>query len=309
MRSLGSRGWVGLLTAVLTGAAGPALGAQGPAAGRDTVLTFRYGDRSRDYLVHVPPRGASGAPVVLLLHGRLGTGRRTLEQARAAPAADAAGVVVVAPDGVRRSWADGRGATPADKAGVDDAGYLAAVLDDVTRRLGTDPTRRYALGMSNGGFMAQRLACEHAERIAAIGVVVATVSEALAARCAPSAPVGVLMMLGTADPLVPFAGGQTDRGALLSGEASAAQWRRWNGCPDAVATDTVPTTTTGMRVVRVTARGCRGGVSVTVVRMEGAGHVWPGGGQYLPRAIVGRALPEVDGTRMLFEFFRTQPAR
>ena len=69
-----------------------------------------------------------------------------------------------------------------------------------------DPRRVYAAGMSNGAMMSYRLACERADRFAAIGPVAGLMAEKLAASCAPSQPVAVLSFVGTEDPLVPFQG-------------------------------------------------------------------------------------------------------
>jgi polyhydroxybutyrate depolymerase len=46
---------------------------------------------------------------------------------------------------------------------------------------------------------------------------------------------------------------------------------------------------------------------VTLVALAGGGHTWPGGTQYLPKAIVGAVCPELDASRVIWDFFRQHP--
>jgi len=272
------------------------------------------GGRRRTFLLHAPPGGPARRPLVLALHGRLGDGRGMERLAGLARLADQEGFLLACPDGVGRSWADGRGATPADREGIDDVSFLAALIDDAVSRFGAEPARVYAVGMSNGGFMVQRLACERASKVAAVGVVVATMSAALPESCRPSRPVPVAFLLGTEDPLVPFRGGKTPRGALLSADATLAWWAERDGCPAVPAVTTLPDRDPGDGT-RVTLRvhgPCGAGAEVRAWVVEGGGHTWPGGIQYLPRALVGRTSRDLDASRELWEFLRrfaVPPAR
>jgi polyhydroxybutyrate depolymerase len=277
------------------------------ARGEDPAYRVESGGRTRTYLLHVPSAKPIGPrPLVVLLHGRLGNGQGMARMTSFDRAADRAGVLVAYPDGFRRSWADGRGGTPADDAGVDDVAFFDALLRDVESRFAVDPGRVFVAGMSNGGFMSERLACEAADRIAAIGVVAATFSEALAERCRPSRPVSVVLMNGTDDPLVPFAGGELsrDRGLVKSAAETAALWRRLDGCSGKPLTTRRPDTAgDGTSVTEETDAACAEGAGVTALRIEGGGHTWPSGQQYLPVSVVGRASKNLDANQALLDFF------
>jgi len=150
--------------------------------------------------------------LLLLLHGGAGSGDRLARHLRAQVdrLLRARGWVVAFPDGVGHSWNDGRHDVDATahREGVDDVGYLRALARDLVRRLQLDPTRVYVAGISNGGFMAQRLACEASDTFAGAVAVTAQLSVDLAATCRPARPIAVAWINGTGDPIVPYQGGR-----------------------------------------------------------------------------------------------------
>jgi poly(3-hydroxybutyrate) depolymerase len=106
--------------------------------------------------------------------------------------ADKEGFLVVYPQGLDNRWADARdGATPTNN---DDVGFVRALLDDLKRRIAYDPTRVYATGVSIGGFFVARLGCEAADRIAAIGVVAATIPPEAPLQAGPGVSVSRCMV-------------------------------------------------------------------------------------------------------------------
>jgi polyhydroxybutyrate depolymerase len=175
------------------------------AQGRDVDGSLMVGDMRRTYLLHLPARysTAHAWPLLLAYHGRGGTGHGMLGLTHLSAVADRNGFIVAYPDGYRRSWADGRGGTPADQAGIDDVAFSLALLDTLESRYAVDRGAVGATGISNGGFMVQRLACSHSERFAAIAPVASALPPALAASCALTRPIAVLAIQGTEDPLVP----------------------------------------------------------------------------------------------------------
>src|SRR5271167_1511038 len=191
--------------------------------------------RARTFEVHVPSGydGRKKVPLVLALHGRLGTGSGQEKLAHLDKVSDEHGFLVVYPDGLDRGWADGRGGTPSDRGGVDDVKFLSALIDKVESEYKVDAKKVFAVGMSNGGFMSGRLACDLSDRIAAVGIVGASLSENTAATCRPRQPVSVMMIQGTADPLVPFEGGALRKGAggvVLSHEAAVKKFVEVDRC-------------------------------------------------------------------------------
>ncbi|MBN1209447.1 MAG: hydrolase [Myxococcaceae bacterium] len=304
-----SRIWKAAALALMVSACGGAharcLAAHAPCMGSGKL---EHGGRTRTFRYHLPPQVKPGAPLVLSLHGRMGQGKGQAKLTGFNAVADEGGFIVVYPDGVDRSWADGRGTTPADQLGVDDVGFLTALADHFIAEFGADRRRVYAAGMSNGAMMSYRLACERADRFAAIGPVAALMGQALAGSCAPSRPVSVISFVGTEDPLVPFEGGPVrgDRGPVLSEAESREKWAALNGCEAGPAVSQEPdrAPTDGTRIRREAHGPCREGSEVVFHVVEGGGHVWPGGAQYLPKAIIGRPSQEADASRALWEFFQ-----
>lgn len=241
-------------------------------AGVDTSGTLSSGGIDRTYQLHVPAGVDHPAGLVINLHG---AGMTAGEQAAATnynAVADQYAFVVAYPNGVDMSWADGRGASVPDREGVDDVGFLVALIDRLSRDHGVPPGRVFVTGMSAGAFMATRLACERADLVAAIAPVAGTLGTA--ARCTPSRPVSVLATHGTADPVVPFAGGgMIGRGGpseIESAQGMVNGWRNVDGCTGAPVEDVVG------GVHRFTSPGCADGTEVVLVQIDGGGHVWPG---------------------------------
>ncbi len=233
-----------LLGAVCACAAGVALG--GPVKSVDLVRP----DGVRHYLMAAPEHGAPGKhALVILLHGHQGTAAQVLGQKHiAAPLsvwlqiAEREKLVLIAPDGSKGSdgksgWNDCRADAP-NKAAGDDVGFIGAIIDKAVAEQDVDPARVYVMGMSNGGMMTFRLASEIGARLAGI----ATVGASMAARtlCGqPEHPLSTLIVAGTADKIVPYAGGEIvilmvrGRGTVIGVEQSVATWRALDQLADA----------------------------------------------------------------------------
>ena len=274
---------------------------------------LQSGGRTRTYLVHTPKNynSATRWPLVLVIHGRLGTGAGMARIAHFDEFADSNGIIAVYPDGVDHSWADGRGASPAERAGVDDVAFFAALLDKLEATYSIDPSRVYATGLSNGGFMSYDLACNLAARVAAIASVGATFSEPLSQQCHPARPISVLAIHGTGDPIVPYAGGEMKRGSggtILSATDSAKAWARLDGCSANPAQDTLPAKSSeGLDTRREIYSGCKQNVAVALYSVVGGGHTWPGGKQYLPQFLVGKTSRDFDANEVIWQFFQAHP--
>lgn len=232
------------------------------------MLTF--GGLQRSYVLHVPPAPQFG--LVINLHGAGMTGAEQAALTNYNAVADRFGFVVAYPNGVDLTWADGRGASVPDRQGVDDVGFLAALIERLTRDFAIPPGRVFVTGMSAGGFMASRLACDRADLIAAAAPVAGTLGAGV--PCAPSRPVSMLLIHGTGDAVVPFDGGpMVGRGGpseIISAPALAERWRQADACPGPFVTQAA-----AGPVQRIDAAGCAGGTEVALVRIDGGGHIWP----------------------------------
>ena len=187
-------------------------------------------------------------------------------------------------------------------------GFLHTLIAALLFEFALDPARVYVTGMSNGGLMAYRLACELADQIAAIAPVAALMPADLA--CAPSRPIGVLVIAGTSDPLVPYQGGAVkalfrERGYVRSADETVRLWAQANGCtaaPKVMMLPSVdPSDSTRIRVTQY--EGCAAPVALYTV--EGGGHTWPGGMQYLPPRMIGDTSQQIDANRVMWEFFQS----
>ena len=266
--------------------------------------------KTRTYLLHVPAASDSSKPrpLVLALHGRLGTGAGQASLSHLDQVADAHGFLVAYPDGLDRSWADGRGGSPSDKNGVDDVKFLSQLIDQLATQYNVDRSRVYATGMSNGGFMSARLACDLSDKIAAVAIVAASLPTNVAAACQPAKPVSVMILQGTNDPLVPFNGGALgrngDRGHVLSHELSVRRWVALDHCATTPHTQHNPDTAgDGTSIDVEVFSDCAGGNEVRGYTVRKGGHAWPGGTQYLPELIIGKTTRNMDASEVLWDFF------
>ncbi len=230
----------------------------------------------RSYCVHVPAAPRAGLPVVLLLHGYTSNGENQARYFDLDSAVERRGFILVKPNGTkdpggRRYWNAGRHLSP--KA-PDDLAYLTAVLTDVVTAFGADGNRIFVVGHSNGAFMANRLACERSEQIAAVVSLAGAVDPA---TCHPAQRVSVLTVHGTADPLVQYGGGSSGfLGTYISAEATLAFWARANGCTGAKTPGKplhLTCNSTTAETTDVSYAGCPAGIGVEHWQLEGIGHV------------------------------------
>lgn len=290
-----------------------------PAAAQMQLRTVVVGDTARDYILYLPEMRSVaadlGTPLVIALHGGNTVADMMRLYTRFNDIAAREQFAVAYPYGLGGWFNDGRHYDGLGESNADDVAFMRAVVDDVAAQVKLDRHRVYATGISNGGFMSFRLACEASDLVAAIAPVAATMPAELGARCRPSKPVPVLMMHGTADSMVPYVGGQartgnTRRGAIWSADRSIAFWAARNGCLAGPSMRVLPDLdpTDGTRVIQSEYRECTGG-PVTLLRIEGGGHTWPGGVQILPTALLGATNHDIDASEEIWLFFKGAPAR
>jgi polyhydroxybutyrate depolymerase len=274
--------------------------------------SLSHNGRARTYQLYVSTQLHEPAPLVLVLHGGGGSGANMALMSRQTfnRIADRDGIIVVYPDGVGRNWNDGRSGvrSPAMNENVDDVGFLRALVRELSARYRVDSKRIYSAGISNGGFMSFRLACEAADVFAAVAPVAATLSEDLGPRCHPSKPVSIAILNGTDDPIVPWAGGQVSalrakRGNVWSSEKTLDMWAALDGCrekSDDQVIDKVPDD--GTSVILHVRSQCRAGSEARLYEIRGGGHTWPRGEKYLTERLVGKVSQELDGAEEIWRF-------
>jgi polyhydroxybutyrate depolymerase len=262
---------------------------------------------TRTYSLHVPAGVERPSGLVINLHAAGATGRDQAALTRYDAVADRHGFAVAYPDGIDFSWADGRGASVPDRQGVDDVGFISALVRKLLADLGINPGRVFATGLSAGAFMTNRLACERADLFAAIAPVAGTLGANVA--CNPSRPVAVLETQGTADPIVPFNGGtMMGRGGvsnILAAPTMIEHWRQVNGCEGIPTDDVLPDSRDGTQTHRLVSPACAAGTAVVLMRIDGGGHTWPGAQEFLAPQFVGSTTHAFDASEASWQFFNT----
>lgn len=261
--------------------------------------------------LHLPPAGTPEPyPLVVALHSLFHDGAHAQRVFGLDAVADRAGFAVVYPDGLGDSWNAGSCCGYASTHGVDDVGYLRVLISHVERGLPIDRRRVVLVGDSNGGMLAYRYACEHAEEIAGIGVLSASL---MVSDCRPSVPLAVVAVHGLRDRTVPPAGARYSRflqAPVPSLSASLAPFRRAAGCPapaSALGAPAVAQPAEPQDPAQVPAAGppgatrpvepalaetlCGSGVRVAEWRLPAGGHGWPGAdAAFDPAGVVWEAL-------------------
>jgi polyhydroxybutyrate depolymerase len=240
-----------------------------------TRRTLTIGGKEREFFINIPASCAGKpSPVVFALHG--GASSSGLAQhlkVDYTKLGASEGFVTVYPSGVN-GWNIGSHNAYSVKrrtSDADDIGFFRAMFDALIKEGIADPKRIYVTGGSNGGVMTQFLVCNLADRIAGAGVVVATLPRAAEKDWPkPSRPVPMLVMLGTVDPMKPWAGNADQ----MSADETIVFWRKQNACVADGKKWDLPD--------RDPKDGCRIHVQcweskapVMFYTMEGHGHGWP----------------------------------
>ncbi len=287
----------------------------GPPDEHTVPISLDHGGIRRTCLLHDPPSRRMGVPVplVLALHGGGGSGLAMETVTGLSVLSDRHGFVVAYPDAVGGHWNDGRGLRQlrSHREGVDDVGFMAALVGELARTRGVDTRRVYAAGISNGAIFCHTLAARRADLVAAVAPVIGGMVPSVAADFRPARPVSVIVVQCTADPLVPFGGGVVawNRGRIVPTAEAVRKWAEFDGCAAEPVREELPDLdpSDGMRVMRETYGGGREGSEVVLVTIEGGGHTWAGGVQYLPERVIGRTCRDVNASALIWEFFSRHP--
>jgi polyhydroxybutyrate depolymerase len=230
------------------------------------VHIVNIGGIDRNYRLYLPAGLPPAASLVVMLHGGFGSAEQAERAYGWNQLADSAKFVVAYPDGLARAWNSGGGCCgQPSRDGVDDVGFITAAVRDIANNVGIDPARIYATGISNGGMMAYKLACNSAV-FAAIGPDSATQLDA----CPAPHPTSVLHIHGTDDRLIRYDGQPGIGFANIDGPPVPdvnAFWRNVDQCQ--------PPATTSDGGLTTAVADCPGGRSVELITVAGGGHDWP----------------------------------
>ncbi len=279
---------------------------------------LHHGGLNREYLLYEPIGAADwpgkSRPLLIVLHGGGGTHRAMVRATRRRfqQLADLHGFYVVYPNAVQGFW--DLGEDPVSRSlprRIDDLGFLAALLERLVGAFAIDPERIFATGISRGGMVSYYLACRLPGRVRAIAAVAMPLPGSLEDDCQAGPPVGLAVLNGTEDPIVPYEGGEIrlfgrNRGPVLSTDATIRLWLQRNRCSgEGQSVKLSDSSDDSTRVRKTEYSDCEGDASVLLYRIEGGGHTWPSGTQYLPRALVGSVSRDIDAASEIWAFFST----
>lgn len=263
---------------------------------------LNHGGQDRTYRIYLP-KGYSGnknLPLVVAMHGGLGTGKVMEDQAKLAPAADEHNFVVIYPDGVKRAWNAGNCCGEPAEKNIDDVGFIVALVDKMSDKYKIDKTRVYGTGFSNGAMLTHRIACERPNLFAAIAPVSGGIMTNLAA-CESGRAVPTLMIQGRDDERIPWAGGEVRGSMRPSMEQIVSTLGKRNSCD---AKETLDFERGPAKCMRRT--GC--GTPLLYCGLEGVGHQWAGGKTVL-KFVLGDNTDKFDATATIFDFFDNKELR
>ncbi len=277
---------------------------------------------TRKYLVHVPPSYDKRikTPIVIYIHGGGGSSAGSKNDGLYAYS-DKYGFILLSPAGTGALknkllvWNLGpflingniqNHPNYASKHNTDDIGFLSKMIDDVKNNFNVDENRIYATGISQGGMMSYRLACELSNKIAAIAPAA---PPAAPMNCNPLRPVPIMHIHGTADPCAPFNGGisggclGTEKELFQSAQEMVNRWLSIDNC----SSESSLLYQKG-NAMCISYNKCAGNSEVEFCTIEGGGHTWPSGSQYLSVDRIGPVSYDIS-FEQIWKFFKKHPKR
>lgn len=277
------------------------------------IRTFRY---------YIPKQiKEDRLPVVFILHGGGGTGEGMIYLSRMSEKADEYGFIAVYPDGYANRWNDGRKISHSltDKRNTNDVEFFKDMVRYLDKEIPVDYNRIHAVGISNGGFMTQRLLCEAAELFSSGYSIAAVTSQGLKEICNPPPRKSIGFIMGTADDVVPYLGGtvsipsdpspnakKISAGDVVSYLESLEFWSSPFVCKEETKTKKRHLNKFWKRDIQYTqVTDCQSDQRVEGYLIPGGGHIWPNGFYYQNEKQYGYLSKDLDTREIVLQFFRT----
>ena len=275
----------------------------------ESTRTLTYDGLERSYILYVPGsvNWSQSVPLVFVFHGGTGNAESAMRMSGFNQIADQHGFIVVYPNGtsslssdILLTWNGGDCCGYAQQKNVDDVGFVRAIVTELQAQAAIDTRRIYATGMSNGGILSQRLACEAADIFAAVAPVAGTLNFS---PCHPSKPISVIEFHGTADQHIPYNGGKGPQSLVnvdfASVLASVGFWTTFDGCKSQ------PQTNSFVDIRHEVWSGCTGSTSIELYTVIGGGHAWPGGSGGWPGS--DQSTQSISASQLIWDFFAAHP--
>ncbi len=280
-------------TSSKTDASPTADAAVGQACGMPSSISrvdFLFEGENRGATIHLPAGydGSSAHALVLNFHGRNSTTDQQRLLSKMDEHADASGYIAVYPEGIGNTFNAGFCCGEAQTRNINDVGYTRKLVEELEAVLCIDSSKTYATGLSNGGYMVQRLACEASDIFAGFSSVAGLLA---VLTCQPQVARPIVHFHGTADTIVPYNGG----GFLTSASDTMEAWATRNGCNTSNTTVYDQGDASCIRY-----NSCPAGQNVEFCTIDGGGHTWPGG---LPIPGLGNTSTDISANEYMWQFF------
>ena len=252
----------------------------------------------RSFLTYIPSStGTDKMPLVISLHGGFASPKGMFHLADFRPIADKEKFIVVCP-GSKHVWHDG-----ANLHGIDDVKFIDHLITYIVKAYNADPDRVYITGISNGGFMTARLACQLHPRIAAVAIVAASLD--VGEGYDLEAPMPALYIHGTKDPVVAYEGGKLFGRRIFSHKEIIKKWVALDKCDKVPLFTNIPDAANdGTSILKEEYNNPKNGMKVVSYTINNGGHTWPGGWQYFPKFIVGKTTRNLNACEEIWKFFK-----
>lgn len=266
------------------------------------VTRTYYLDLPNNYSKH------NNYPIVMMLHGGNGDGRKIAYQTNLSAYTKTTGVIAVYPNALPSDtgsqWNDGR--TETYSAEQDDVTFLSNLVDHLVARYGHDANRVFLGGSSSGGLMTIRMMCDRTQKFH--GYTAAIANQPADLTCVPNGKANAEFFTSTTDPLMPFNGGEITSfggvgagGTVLSSADTIAFWAINNGCLSFPYFPQVyywtPTVLDGTSIIYSNYGSC----ALDYYQVVGGGHAWPGG---VSDGKFGITTQNLNGTQTMLTFFK-----
>jgi len=259
--------------------------------------TIKINGIKREFTTYLPVGAVDGMPVVISLHGGFASPKGQFKLADFRPIADKDKFIVVCPAS-KHGWQDGK-----DVGKIDDVKFIDELINYLIKTYHANGNRIYVTGISKGGFMTARLACQLNNRIAAIAIVAATLDSN--EGYTPQYPMPILFIHGTTDPIVPYKGGSLFGRAIYSHPDIIKKWVAIDNCnPKPVITNIPDNAGDGTSIIKEEYTNAATGMQVVGYTVNNGGHTWPGGAQYLPRFLIGKTTKNLNACQAIWDFFK-----
>ncbi|MDX6320099.1 MAG: polyhydroxybutyrate depolymerase [Nocardioidaceae bacterium] len=243
--------------------------------------------------------------LIVVLHGGSGSGARVRRNLGLEDTIRSSNVSLLYPDAIGGRWGETK------EAAQRDINFLRTLVDRLITNGTADRRKIFLVGSSTGGMLALRIACERAgEAYAGIATIIANLPADIADTCHPAKAIPLMVINGTANPIIPFAGGKTKVSEanieVASTDATLAPFAKAAGCGDGRTTTALADKDPkdGTRSYLEKLNGCK--APIELIRVEGGGHTIPGrftAGTTRGQP-VGAHANDFDAAHMIWEFFR-----